>query len=139
MTMGCGISVVLVDDLAVCRLETRRILDQSSQVYVVAEAENIDSGLLAVRQHAPDVVILDLEMPGGSGLELARAITALGLPVKLILLTVHRSAALADRATRLGLNGYVAKDDAAADLDRCVRAVMDGRTFVSRQIAALQH
>lgn len=133
-----GINVLLVDDLEICRKETRRILGETTEIHVVAEAESADAGLIAVQAHAPDVVILDLEMPGRDGLELARAITKLNLPVKLILLTVHRSAALARRAVSAGLSGYVVKDDAAMDLGMCVREVMNGRRFVSTQIAALQ-
>jgi DNA-binding NarL/FixJ family response regulator len=79
----------------------------------------------------PDIAILDVDMPGLSGFDVARALSALQLPVEIIFLTVHREEEFFNEALELGAKGYVLKDSAVADIVTCIRAVAAGQNYAS--------
>lgn len=132
------VRVFLADDHAAFRTTVRAILEESRDVVVVAEAADGNTALAGLKEHQPDVAILDLDMPGRDGLQVACAAEQLDLPVKTILLTVHKSPALLSKALESGLSGYVLKDEAVSEILDCVRRVHAGQRYFSPQLANLQ-
>jgi DNA-binding NarL/FixJ family response regulator len=125
------IRVVLVDDHVGFRAEARRVLHAVAGIQVVGEAGDADSALAEIRRTSPDVVVLDLDMRGADGFDLASTIRAWDMPMKLVLLSVHCSELLVRKALTLGIEGCVAKESTATELAKCVKAVHRGIYYVS--------
>lgn len=133
--MSSTIKVMLADDHAVVRMGFRLLLEGSPDIRVVAEA---DSGEDAVRRFAevkPDVVVLDLSMPGIGGLEALSRILAREPTAKVLVLTAHEDAMHARRVLKAGALGYLSKRSAAEELIQAIRQVWAGRTFLEPAIA----
>ena len=128
------VRVLLADDHAAFRDLVRGILDDTADIRVVAEASDGDAAVAALRQYRPDVAILDLDMPGQDGLRVASMADKLEPSIKTILLTVHKSPALLNKALIAGLCGYVLKDEAVDQIADCVRRVHAGGRYFSRQL-----
>jgi DNA-binding NarL/FixJ family response regulator len=128
------VRVLLADDHAAFRDLIRRILNETDDIRVVAEASDGDGALAALRQHQPDVAILDLDMPGQDGLRVAYTADLLQPSIKTILLTMHKSPALLNKALIAGLCGYVLKDEAVDQIADCVRRVHAGERYFSPQL-----
>jgi DNA-binding NarL/FixJ family response regulator len=127
--------VMLVDDHAIVRAGFRRLLELESGLQVVAEA---DSGELAYSLYVkeqPDVMVLDLSMPGMSGFETIRRIIAREPAARILVFSMHEDAALIERAIELGARGYVTKSNAPEVLARAVSEVAAGRLFLSDDVA----
>ena len=129
------IRIVLADDHPMFRAGLSSVLQRPGDIEVVAEAGTGDEALALIRLHRPDVAVLDLDMPGQDGIQIAQAVREASLPVKAVLLTAHKSAALVNRALDSGVSGYVLKDGAVTEIIDCVRAVHAGRPYVSAQLA----
>ncbi len=129
------ITVVVADDHAVVRAGIRHILESMPGVSVVGEASDGPAALQLAREQQPDVIILDVSMPGGSGLgvlsDLRRDVT----DTKILMLSMHDDAEYIAESVRAGTNGYLLKDSAATDLRTAVRAVMAGETFFSPELS----
>lgn len=133
--MSGHIQVMLADDHAVVRMGFRLLLDGSPDIRVVAEAE---SGEDAVRRYPdvkPDVLVLDLSMPGIGGLEALSRILAREPSAKVLVLTAHEDAMHAKRVLKAGALGYLSKRSAAEELIQAIRQVFAGRTFLEPAIA----
>jgi len=133
--MNSTAKVMLVDDHAVVRMGFRLLLDGSPDIQVVAEAE---SGEDAVRRYAevkPDVVVLDLSMPGIGGLEALSRILAREPGARVLVLTAHEDVMHAKRVLKAGALGYLSKRSAAEELIRAIRQVHGGRTYLEPAIA----
>jgi len=137
VTGSARIRVLLADDHPLIRMGLRTVLDASPDVTVVAEAENGTKALEQIHALVPDVAVLDLEMPGQDGIEVALAIQHARLPVKAVLLTAHRKPGLVNRALDSGLLGYVLKDSAVTEILDCVRQVHAGHHYVSPQLSTV--
>jgi two-component system invasion response regulator UvrY len=127
--------VMLVDDHAVVRMGFRLLLEGSPDIKVVAEAE---SGEEAVRRFAevrPDVVVMDISMPGIGGLEAIDRILAKDPGVKILVLSAHEDAMHARRVLKAGAAGYLTKRSAAEELIQAIRQVCQGKTFLEPEIA----
>lgn len=129
------IRVMLVDDHAIVRAGFRRLLEQEAGVQVVAEAGSGEQAYALFVEHRPDVVVLDLSMPGMSGFEALRRIVAREREARVLVFSMHEDAALAERAMRLGARGYVTKSNAAEVLADAVADVAAGRLFLSSDVA----
>ncbi len=129
------IQVLLVDDHAVVRMGFRLLLQASEQVSVVAEAE---SGEMACQRYAevePDVVVLDLSMPGMGGLEALRRIRARDPRARILALSAYDDPIHARRALRQGALGFLSKRSAPEALLEAVRTVAMGRRYVDPGLA----
>ena len=128
-----AIRVVLADDhpIVLDGLETLFRMEQDIQV--VARCVNGEEALRAVRQHRPDVLILDIRMPGKDGLEVLREMQGDGLPTQVVLLTVALDEDETVEALRLGVRGVVLKEMAPQMLIQCVRKVHAGEQWVERR------
>ena len=129
------IRVLLADDHAVVRKGIREFLEMNGTIAVIAEAANGDAALEGVREHKPDVAVLDIQMPGRSGIEVARAIRAEQLPVGILILTAFDDPPYVKAVLTAGANGYVLKTAEAQDIVDAVHAVHEGQSALSPQIA----
>ena len=136
-TVATKIRVVVVDDHAVVRQGFRRILEENGSVEVIAEGgSGEDAVRLAVEQN-PDVVIVDLAMPGGlSGIEAARQIMEKAPQVRVIILSMHSDEAYLAEAIEAGAKGYLVKDCTDFELVHAVFAVHEGKSFLSPTLTA---
>ncbi|MDQ2889936.1 MAG: response regulator transcription factor [Gemmatimonadota bacterium] len=128
------ITVLVADDHAVVRAGIRHILESMPGVSVVAEATDGPSALHIAREHRPDVVILDVSMPGGSGLSVLAELRRELPDTRIIMLSMHDDPEYVAESVRAGTNGYLLKDSAATDLRTAVRAVVSGQSFFSPQL-----
>lgn len=129
------ITVLLADDHPIVRKGLRSLLEGEEEIEVVAEAGD---GLEAVRmtkEYEPDVLVVDLAMPGMDGLEVTRRVRE-GVPdTYVVVLSMHADASYVARAVRNGATGYVLKDSSADELVEAVRSVHRGRSFFSEKLS----
>lgn len=118
------LSIVLADDHAVMRGGLRMLLDAEPSFDVVAEAGTIQSVLREVRTHRPDVLVLDLNMPGGSSVEAITRIARLSPQTVVVVLTMEDDSGFKSAAFAAGARAYVLKDAAPSDLVRAIRAAI---------------
>ena len=130
-----GVSILLVDDHPVVREGYRRLLERQPGYIVVAEAGDAAGAYRAYRETKPDLVIMDLSLPGAGGLEAVRHIRQRDRRARILVFTMHSSAAFALKAFETGASGYVTKGSDAAELLRAVAAVASGRRSISDDIA----
>jgi DNA-binding NarL/FixJ family response regulator len=128
--MAEPIRILLVDDHTVLRSGLRALLEAEPDLTVVGEAATGEESLEQVRRVRPDVVVMDLSMPGIGGLEATRRIAALGLPAKVLVLTVHAEDEYLLPVLEAGGSGYVTKTSADEDLTRAIRTVARGEVFL---------
>lgn len=125
------VRVVIADDHPIFRAGLREVLRDGTRYRVEAEYADGRSALEGIRHDPPAIALLDLEMPELSGLDLAVCIREETPHVAIVLLTMHDEAEALLRALQVGVDGYVLKDNAVADLINCLDAVMRGELFVS--------
>lgn len=129
---GAGaIRVLIADDHAVVREGIRHVLTSDAGFAVVGEAATGEAAVQLSARVAPDVVVLDLTMPGMSGLEAAPRIREVAPNAKLLILSMHDHEEYVLQSVRAGAAGYVRKDSPPADLRAAIRAVHAGQTFFS--------
>lgn len=130
------IRVVLADDQALLRAGIRALLDAEDDIEVVGEAGNGPDAVSLVRRLRPDVVLMDIRMPGGDGLDAARSVVedpALEA-VRVVMLTTFDLDEYVFEAIRLGASGFLVKDTEPAELLRGVRAVAAGDALLSPRV-----
>lgn len=129
------IRVLLADDHAVVRAGFRRLLEADPDIEVVAEADSGEQAYLAYVRERPDVLLLDLAMPGIGGLAALRRIRTHDPSARVLILSLHEDTLFATRAIEAGALGYVTKRAAPEVLMEAVRMVATGRQFLEREIA----
>jgi len=130
-----GLRVVIADDHMVVRQGIRGVLEEVEGLEVVAEAGDGDEAMALVLEHLPDVVVLDVNMPGKTGLEVARLLREEAPSVRVLILSMHDDPEYVLQAVRAGADGYVLKDVAPAELREAVTAVRDGREYFTAQVS----
>jgi two-component system, NarL family, invasion response regulator UvrY len=136
------IGVMLVDDHAVVRMGFRLLIDGAPDMRVVAEADSGEDALRRVDEAKPDVVVMDISMPGIGGLEAISRLLAKEPSTRILVLSAHEDAMHARRVLKAGALGYLTKRSAAEALLQAIRQVGLGKTFLDPQIAqelAVQH
>jgi len=126
--------VLIVDDHSFIRRGIRSILEGSPEWEVCGEAENGTDAIRLAKELMPDVILMDVSMPGITGFEAARVIRERDSKVKIILVTLHDSPGLIRNAFRLGMNGYLLKAEAERELVRALQDVTSGVTYISPKI-----
>ena len=134
--MTTEITIVLADDHPIFRNGLRQVVENEAGLRVVAEAANGREVLDLIRLHAPAVAVLDLDMPELDGFDVARRVRELGLPVRIVILTMHKDEMHFNQAIDLGVSGYLVKDDAASEVAECVRTVARGREYISPEVSS---
>ncbi|MCA1830004.1 MAG: response regulator [Actinomycetota bacterium] len=127
--------VVVVDDHTLLRESVVKIVAAEPGFNVVGQAGRADEAITLVAQQQPDIVILDVSMPGGTGLDIAARIRRESPATRLIFLTVHEDDATVAHAIALGADGYLLKTSSMSELLQAVRAVAQGGSFLSPGIA----
>ena len=126
--------IMIVDDHEIVREGIRTIIGRSRPQWIVCgEASNGEQAIEAVKALKPDVVVLDITMPGISGLEAASQIAKLGLGCRVLVFTMHESERLSTEVRQAGAQGYVRKSQAARDLTRAIEELLYGDTFFGSQ------
>ena len=128
------LKVVIADDHAVVRQGIRTVLEEVPGLEVVAEAADGDAALKLTKEHEPDVVVLDVTMPGKTGLEVAKELRDSGQKVGILILSMHDDPEYVLQAVRAGADGYVLKDVAPAELRRAIENVSRGREFFAERV-----
>src|SRR5438132_9200171 len=123
--------VLLVDDHALLRTGVANIINQESDLHVVAEAGNGVDALEAYDRHRPDVTLLDLRMPVMEGVEVVRRLRERDPGARVIVLTTYDTDDEISRALKAGAKAYVLKDISADDLVSCIRDVLAGKTYLA--------
>ena len=132
--MTAPITILIVDDHAVVREGYRRLLERDPQLEVVAEAAAATEALALEAELEPDVVILDIALPGISGIEILRRIRAHRPDARVLMFSMYQDAIFAERAFDAGARGYLSKASAPDLLVEAVRCVAAGQTYVSPDI-----
>ncbi len=134
--MGATTKIVLADDHAVVRSALRLLLETEEDLEVVAEAGDIDATLRFVRGHRPDVLILDLNMPGGHSLPAVPDLNKASPDTAIVVLTMEKAPSYAREALQSGVLGYVLKEAADKELVSAVRMAAEGRTYLQPELGA---
>jgi two-component system, NarL family, response regulator NreC len=130
------IRVVIADDHAIVRRGLRMLLDSEAGFEVVADAGDAEAARRYVHGHHPDVLVLDIQMPGGSSLDMVPAIRAESPETQIVVLTMQDEAAYARQAMRAGVLGYVLKEAADDELVEAVRRAAAGETYLNPKLGA---
>lgn len=129
------IRLVIADDHTIMREGLKRILDDASDIEVVGEAVEGFEVLRHIRKGGFDLLMLDLSMPGRSGVELIRQIKDEQPKLPILILTMHEEEQYAIRAIRAGARGYLTKESAGTQLLSAIRRVAAGRPYISNEVA----
>ena len=128
-------TIVLVDDHAVVRAGVRRLLEQEPLFEVIGEAESGEKAYQILAELKPDVMVMDLSMPGMGGLEAIRRILMRYEKAKILVLSMHEDLSFANQALKWGAKGYLTKNTLADDLVKSIETVTQGDVFLSDEIA----
>lgn len=129
------IRIVIIDDHELVRTGFRLILEQQPDIQVVGEAADGEQGLALVRSLKPDVAMVDVHMPGLSGIEVTERLRKLGEPTRIMIVTMVSESPVPRRLLEAGASGYITKSCPGADLLRAVRTIADGRRYLAPSIA----
>lgn len=129
------IRIVIADDHAIVREGLKRIVSSIPDMEVAGEAGNGTEVMQRVRELDFDVLVLDLSMPGRSGMELIKLIRAEKPMLRILMLSMHQELQYAVRAIKNGASGYLTKESAPAQLEQAIRKVASGGAFISAEVA----
>ena len=135
MKAGGPIRVLVVDDHAVVREGIRHVLHDDAEFAVVGEARNGAEAVESAVRLNPRVVVLDISMPGGSGLHVVGELLERVHGVRVLMLSVHEDAEYVLESVRAGAHGYLRKDSSPAELREAIHALDAGRTYFSPTLA----
>jgi len=128
------VRVLLADDHELVRAGVRKVLENSPGIEVVGEASRGDETLAKLAELEPDVLLLDLNMPGGDGFEVLRSARDTAGGARIVVLSLHVQAEYVSRAVREGADGYLSKDLAAQELPDAIASVMAGKPWYSAAV-----
>lgn len=135
--MADRIQILLADDHAMFRSGLRALIALEDDMEVIGEASDGDEAVDQARALKPDIVIMDISMPGSGGLEATRRITALELPCRVLVLTVHAEEEYLVPVVQAGASGYLTKTSADRDLIQALRTVSRGQVYLPPQATTL--
>lgn len=128
--------VFLVDDHPLVREWLTRMVELEPDLKLCGQAEDVAAALAAVPQAQPDLVVVDLSLKRGSGLDLIKSMRAQFPAVRLLVLSMHDEASVAERAIRAGAHGYAVKGDSGSRIIDGIRTVLDGKFYASPSLTA---
>lgn len=134
MSKSKSITVLLVDDHQIVRVGFRRLIETTSDIRVLAEAQSGEESYQLVNDLRPDIIIMDINMPGIGGLEAIGRLRKRNVKEKIIALTVHETEPFPSRVLAAGAQGYLSKRCAPQELIQAIRKVYRGETFVTNQV-----
>ena len=113
-----------------------QLINRDLGMAVCGEADNIKDAMRLVRETNPDIAIVDITLRGSSGLEFIKDIKAQGLPLNVLVLSMHDEELYAERSLRSGAKGYITKNEASSELINAIRCVMAGDVYASKKLTA---
>jgi DNA-binding NarL/FixJ family response regulator len=128
-------TIFLADDHTLLREGIRKLIESVHGLKVIGEASNGHQLLALLKQKVPDLVILDISMPGVRGIEAAREIHCSYPQVSILMLSMHKSREFLSLALEAGANGYLLKEDSGEELLQAIDQIRSGRTFLSATLA----
>ena len=134
--MPPSIRLILADDHPIVRHGLRQIIEADDALAIVAEASDGKGALAAIQTHAPDVAVLDIDMPVLDGFAVVRALSTLQTKLEVVFLTMHSEQELFEAALELGIKGYVLKESAVTDIVAAIKAVAAGQPYLSPALSA---
>jgi len=129
------ITVAIVDDHAVVREGTRQLLEREAGIEVVGEVSTVAEAVATARRLVPALMVVDIELPDGSGVDIVRKVVESGLPVRCLMLSAHDDYVYVSEALAAGAAGYLLKTVSAAELVAAVRAVGLGGVVVDKALS----
>jgi DNA-binding NarL/FixJ family response regulator len=129
------IKILIADDHPVVRQGLRDAIKSDPTLELLPDASDGEQALRSIQELRPAIAILDIHMPGRSGLDIARALAARRLPVQVIMLTMYDDEEMFNEALSLGVKGYLLKDSAITEILSAIRAVAGGKTFISPSLS----
>ena len=135
--MTSTVRVHLIDDHRILRQGLRALLEREPDFEVIGEAENGRTGVEFAKEAHPDIILMDISMPGLNGIDAARQILDHSPHSRIIALTAHSDRNLVREILKAGAVGYVVKDSAVEELTNAVRTVLAGRVYLSPRVAGL--
>ena len=129
------IKVLLVDDHSVVRMGFKMLIEAESDMEVISEAESGEDGIKVFKELKPDLVVMDITMPGIGGLESIERILAYDKNAKILVLSAHEDSVHPKRVLNAGALGYLTKRSAAEELIKAIRSVHSGKKFLEADIA----
>ena len=131
------IKVLMVDDHIMVREGIKRIIDDTNDIDIVAEAASGEEALKALNNIGVDIVLLDISMPGKNGIQTLKEIKKHNPTIKVLMLSMHAEEQYAMRAIKAGASGYLTKDSASDKLVTAIRKIEQGRKHISPEVAEL--
>ena len=129
------IRIVLIDDHALMRTGLRLIVDKQPDMEIIAEADDGAPGIALIKRLQPDVALVDVHMPGVSGVEVTERVRRAKLSTRIVILTMAGEAPFPRRLLEAGASGYITKGCPADELLKAIRCVADGRRYLSPDVA----
>ncbi len=129
------IRVIVVDDHKLVRIGTRRLLEDVVGIEVIAEAESGEEAVELVKQHKPDVVLMDIQMPGIGGLEATRRCMRIHPALKVLVVTIYEDEPYPTKLLNAGASGYLTKRADISEMVLAIRRIMAGQRYISAEIA----
>jgi len=126
--------ILIADDHPIFRSGLRQVIDADETMSVIAEADDGASALKLIREHKPDIVVLDINMPGVTGFDVVASMRKENLSCEVVLLTMHNEEAMFTKALSLGVRGYVLKDSVTSDIVNCLYAIRKGENYTSAEL-----
>ena len=132
---GARKKILIVDDHPMMREGLREVINREPDLLVCGEVETAHQALAAIDKLAPDLALVDVTLPGKSGLELVKDLKALHPRLLVLALSMHDEALYAERMLRAGASGYITKHEPAGELVKAIRQVLDNHVYVSREMS----
>lgn len=129
------IKVMLVDDHAVVRMGFKMLLETSGDIQVIAEAESGEDAVKSFQELNPDVIVMDITMPGIGGMEAIERILAKESAAKVLVLSAHEDSVHPKRLLNAGAMGYLTKRSAAEELVKAIKSVASGKKYIEAGVA----
>lgn len=131
------ITVILADDHTVLRDGLRFLLEAAGDIQILSMAANGQEAVEQATLHCPDVIVMDISMPIMSGIEATKHICKICENTKVAILSMHHTTEYIQRALEAGAVGYLLKDSAGAELVAAIRALYDGKRYLSKKVAGM--
>ena len=130
-----NLNVLLVDDHSVVRMGFKMLIDSEKDMQVIAEAETGEDGIIKFQEIKPDVIVMDITMPGIGGLEAIERMIAKDKNAKILVLSAHEDSVHPKRVLSAGAIGYLTKRSAAEELINAIRTVGSGKKYIESSVA----
>ena len=137
MTEKLKYTILLADDHPLLLKGLSEIIEDEEKYEIIAQANNGGQALLFIEKYDPDIAVLDIDMPGLTGLEIAEKIKNKNKKAKIVFLTMHNKESIFNKAMNLGAYGYLMKDSALVELTEALSDVVKGNRFISKSLTDL--